>query len=241
MNTIERFRKYRKGGIVKYQNPANPITFRQAAKKRQSQLPYTYDNVYASELGDSIQDSSSGYLDKLGNYKTAVSRANGNYMSLDAKGVFNYSGKSSPYFKGFNSQAARQIYNLGTKMGLNDNQIAVLIESGWRESNLNHKKYGSNNNAYGIWQFDIPAGTYRKYQEFLRGRPDSIGTQMEFLIKKYMPTRGNYVQKYWNNPNVSLEELARQFLIQVEAPKDRNNPQLQNRTKRAVRTLRGRK
>ena len=56
-----------------------------------------------------------------------------------------------------------------------------------------------------------------------------------------MPTRGDYVKKYWNNPNVSLEELARQFLIQVEAPKDRNNPQLQNRTKRAVRTLRGRK
>ena len=66
-------------------------------------MPHTYDTVYASELGDSIQDSSSGYLDKLGNYKTAVSRANGNYMSLDAKGVFNYSGKSSPYFKGFNS------------------------------------------------------------------------------------------------------------------------------------------
>lgn len=241
MNTIERFRKYRKGGIIKYQNPANPITFRQAAEKFQSQLRHTYDTTYASELGDSIQSTSSRYLDNLSKYPTAVSRANGNYMSLDAKGVFNYKGKSSPYFKGFKPDVAREIHNTGKKMGLNDNQIAVLIEAGWRESNLDYKKFGSNNNAYGIWQFDIPAGTYKKYQEFLRGRPDSIGTQMEFLIKKYMPTRGNYVQKYWNNPNVSLEELAKQFLIQVEAPKDRNNPQLQNRTKRAVKTLRGRK
>lgn len=241
MNTIERFRKYRKGGIIKYQNPANPITFRQAAQRQQAQMPRTYDTVYASELGDSIQSTSSGYLDNLDKYPTAVSRAKGDYMSLDAKGVFNYSGKSSPYFKGFKSEVAREIHKIGKQMGLNDNQIAVIIESGWRESNLNHKKYGSNNNAYGIWQFDIPAGTYKKYQEFLRGRPDSIGTQMEFLIRKYMPTRGNYVEKYWNNPNVSLEELARQFLIQVEAPKDRNNPQLQNRTKRAVKTLRGRK
>ena len=46
---------------------------------------------------------------------------------------------------------------------------------------------------------------------------------------------------YQNNPNVSLEELARQFLIQVETSKDRNNSQLQNRTKRTVRTLRERK
>lgn len=241
MNTIERFRKYRKGGIIKYQNPANPITFRQAAQRQQAQMSRTYDTVYASELGDSIQSTSSGYLDNLGKYPTAVSRAKGDYMSLDAKGVFNYSGKSSPYFKGFKPEVAGEIHKIGKQMGLNDNQIAVIIESGWRESNLNHKKYGSNNNAYGIWQFDIPAGTYEKYQEFLRGRPDSIGTQMEFLIRKYMPTRGNYVEKYWNNPNVSLEELARQFLIQVEAPRDRNNPQLQNRTKRAVRTLRGRK
>lgn len=248
MNAIERFRKYREGGIVKFQQPWSPLDFRRSSQTYRNNLNNSYENVYASELNDSIQSNTSNYLANLSKYKTAVKKSNGNYLSLDEKGVFNYGGNtknSAPYYKGFDADMARQIRILGKRKGLTDNQIATLIESGWRETNLKPDTHRKNKDgttiAYGMWQFDGPAGTYKDYLKYLKGKPSTLETQMNYLIDRYMPTRGNFKSKYWDNPNTSLEDLATQFLVQVEAPKKRNDPKLQSRTRRAVKTIYGRK
>lgn len=243
MNIIERFRKYRNGGglVQKYQDPNGPLTeksFKESVRKQQRALGCSLGNVYSNELADSILYNN--YSRNIGRFKTAHNKVGGDYMKLDKMGIFDYGGNSknpSPYFKGFNSAAAEEIRRLGRKKGLSDNQIAVLIESGWRESRLDHKKYGSNGNAYGVWQFDIPAGTYGKYKKSLKGKQDTLETQLDFLINEYMPTKGTFKTDYWDNPNVNLDDLAVAFLKYVEAPKLRNDPKLQDRTKRATRTI----
>ena len=243
-DVIERFRKYRKGGIIKFQNPSGALEFRNKSQKYADSLDNTYDNVYATELNDSIQSDTSNYLANISKYKTAVKNEDSNYMNLDKLGIFNYKGNTSPYFKNFKSDVAKQIHQLGKQIGLTDNQIAVLIESGWRETNLDlnthRKKKDGSTIAYGMWQFDGPSGTYNKYLNYLNGKPSTLSTQIDFLINYYMPTRGDFKSKYWDNPNVDLETLANQFLLQVETPKDRG-PQKQARTKRAVKTIYGRK
>lgn len=243
-------------------------SFRQKSKtyyEKNIKPNHTFENVYATELNDSIQ-SNPIILDSLGKYPSKLNQFNkdGNYISLAGHGVYKFSGPrknlgnttTKPYFDGFNKVAdiASQIRQIGKKKGLSDNQIATLIESGWRESNLNYTKDSSR--AYGLWQFDKPAGTYDRYKKWLKanGLKDNLESQLNYIVDEYMPSRdyegkdknGNIIRRkgykeVWNNPSAPVDSLAKYFLTEVEAPAAKNKKWLQQRSMNAAKTLVGRK
>lgn len=243
-------------------------SFRQKSKtyyEKNIKPNHTFENVYATELNDSIQ-SNPIILDNLGKYPSKLNQFNkdGNYISLAGHGVYKFSGPrknlgnttTKPYFDGFNKVAdiASQIRQIGKKKGLSDNQIATLIESGWRESNLNYTKDSSG--AYGLWQFDKPAGTYDRYKKWLKanGLKDNLESQLNYTVDEYMPSRdyegkdknGNIIRRkgyeeVWNNPSAPVDSLAKYFLTEVEAPAAKNEKWLQQRSMNAAKTLVGRK
>lgn len=214
--------KHQKGGPVE--------NFRERSRKEYKLRPKGLDNVVASELNDSIQ-TSNYFIQNVPIYPTAIK--NNNFMGLLNVGLY-----ASPlYFRGFDADKAEAIKKYGKEKGLSNNQIATLIESAWRESNLNAR---SHKKAHGYWQFSIPAGTYNNYVNWLNGREDNLKSQMDYLLDEYMPKRDDGVNRFgykkvWTNPKSSLEELAEYFLFEVEAPNEKH--ELLDRTKRAVKTI----
>lgn len=97
---------------------------------------------------------------------------------------------------------------------MSDNQIATLIESGWRESNLNYTKDSSG--AYGLWQFDKPAGTYDRYKKWLKanGLKDNLESQLNYTVDEYMPSR-DYEGKDKNGNIIRRKDTRKYGIIHL--------------------------
>ncbi len=195
----------------------------------------SYENLYPTELADSIMSNTSGYVNNriLNNYRTAVKNSQ-SYLDLRNKGVYGITKDNAPYFEGFNADRARELGQYADELGLSDAQKAVLIDTAYRESKINPnssrkvpgkykgKKYLTT--VHGMYQFTdsnhpkYPSDTLTRYRKWLKekGKEDSMKTQTEWFLNHYAPERRDY--STWTNPNSTIEELSDYMIEDVESP-----------------------